>query len=385
MRYLLNVPLVVGAIAQLIFGSLALMPGPWGGWEDGPSRGAMAFIMFEPAAVCWLMMLVAGVGAVFTDAFAWTPGSAAHPGRRRLAALAASLLVVMTLGVCMTVALGSSAAVSAHDNDAFNPVLVAIARIGGIAGPLVAMGWLAWIVDAPPARRHNVAARRAILSGLAVTTIAGGIIGLQMLVEEIAVERKIAAFDQQMIDEREAEDQQALRELNDASPMRDWLRLTDPLQTKDIRDAALRRLAKRPTLEQDLGRSLQSDESFESDWALHAFTLLDFKPSAALDAPLRAYIAALAERIEVSRQTEGDGLHDETYLDRWFGDQLEQILFATRKMAEAAQVDLRDADRQLAQTIAANYPTSKSAKNFPRGIAALDQRIDTAAAQRQAH
>jgi hypothetical protein len=383
MKYLLNVPLAIGAIAQLIFTSFALMSGPWAGWEDGPSRGAMAFIMFEPAAVSWLMLLVAAIGASFTDAFDWPP---VVPTRLRSAAVfALSVLVVVTLGVCMAVALGESPAVASHDNGEFRPVLVAVARIGGIAGPLVAMGWLAWLIDAPLARRHSRRPRQLIIGSLTATTIAGGIIGLQMLSEEIVIDRKVAAFDKQMIDEREAENQAALKELTDASPLVDWLRLTDPLQTPDIRNAAVRRLAKRPTLEQDLGQSLQSDDTYEPDWALHLFVLLDFKPSTALEAPLRAYIAALGRRIEVSRQTAGDGLHDETYLDRWFGDQLAQLVVVTREMAESAGIDLRDTDRQLAQTIAATYPTSKAAMSFPRDISALDRHVEAVIADRQSH
>ena len=131
--------------------------------------------------------------------------------KRRLAALAVNLLIVVTLGVCMVVALSASAAVGSHDNDAFNPILVFIAQAGGIAGPLVAMGWLAWLIDAPLARRHSRWARRLALGGFTLTTLAGGVIGLQMLAEEIAISRKTAAFDRQMIDERDAETQTALR------------------------------------------------------------------------------------------------------------------------------------------------------------------------------
>ena len=36
MRYLLNAPLALAAFFQLSFTSLALMAGPWAGWEDGP-------------------------------------------------------------------------------------------------------------------------------------------------------------------------------------------------------------------------------------------------------------------------------------------------------------------------------------------------------------
>jgi hypothetical protein len=381
MKYFLNVPLALGAGAQALFACFALMSGPWSGWEDGPSRGAMAFIMFEPAALSWLMLLVAAVGAVFTDAFDWSP--VVRRGQRRLVVLAASLLIVVTLGVCMAVALGTSPAIASHDSDDFNKIWVAIARPGGIAAPLLAMGWLAWLIDAPLARRHLAPVRRSVLAVFALTTLAGGILGLQMLSEEIRVEREVAARDRQMIDDREAENLGALAQINDATPLREWLRLTDPLQTADIRKEAMRRLAKRPTLEADLADALQAADPDQADAALRLVTELDSKPFAALEAPLRANFSALGQRIDASRHTAGAGLDDPSYLDRWFGDQLAQTLVATRKIAESAGIDLRDADRLLARAVADNYPSSDSAKNYPRALAALDRDVEATVAARK--
>jgi hypothetical protein len=377
-KYILNVPLALGAGAQALFAFYALMSGPWPGWEDGPSRGAMAYIMFEPAALSWLMLLCAALGAVFTDAFDWPP--AARRGQRRAIVGAASLLIVVTLGVCMAVALGTSPAVASHDNDEFNGFLVAIARAGGIGGPLLAMGWLAWLIDAPPDRRHARLLRQPVLAVFALTTLAGGIIGFQMLREEIGVERKVAAQNKQMIDERETENLASLAQIDDNTPLREWLRLADPLQTDDIRKEALRRLATRPTLEADLAIVLQSDDTDQADAALRLVAELGLRPSAALAAPLRANFATLASRIDASRHMAGAGLDDPTYLDRWFGDQLAETLVATRNIADSAGVDLRDADRQLARAVSANYPTSTSAKTYPRDIAALDGRVDAAIA-----
>jgi hypothetical protein len=109
------------------------------------------------------------------------------------------------------------------------------------------------------------------------------------------------------------------------------------------------------------------------------------KPSAALEAPLRANFSALGRRIDISRHTAGGGLDDPSYLDRWLGDQLAQTLVATRKMADGAGVDLRDADRQLARTVAENYPTSDSAKSYPRQISALDNQVEAGIAARKPH
>ncbi len=261
MKYFLNVPLALGAGAQALFACFALMSGPWSGWEDGPSRGAMAFIMFEPAALSWLMLLVAAVGAVFTDAFDWSP--VVRRGQRRLVVLAASLLIVVTLGVCMAVALGTSPAIASHDSDDFNKIWVAIARPGGIAAPLLAMGWLAWLIDAPPARRHLAPLRRAIGPCHSASRDDARRRHPPGLADTRAKKspwrsRECPARDQQMIDEREAGNLAELAQINDATPLVTWLRLTDRLQTDDIRNAAVRRLAKRPTLEADLADALQA-------------------------------------------------------------------------------------------------------------------------------
>src|SRR5260370_1404771 len=42
MKYALNLPLALAALFQAWFAGLVLMSGPWAGWSDGPSRGAMA-------------------------------------------------------------------------------------------------------------------------------------------------------------------------------------------------------------------------------------------------------------------------------------------------------------------------------------------------------
>src|SRR5690242_14038781 len=89
------------------------MPGPWANWEDGPSRGAMAFIMSQAAVAAWLPLLVAGICAVFTDAFDWSPVT--RRGRRRAAMLAAIFVVAAAIAASMVVAIGDSAATGGHD------------------------------------------------------------------------------------------------------------------------------------------------------------------------------------------------------------------------------------------------------------------------------
>src|SRR5438067_11155172 len=109
MKYVLNLPLALAALLQLWFAGLALMSGPWAGWEDGPSRGAMALVMLEPAVLCWGSLLLATVGAAFTDAFDWLP--VARRGLRRLMVVGAALLIVALAVPCIGAAIEGSAAV----------------------------------------------------------------------------------------------------------------------------------------------------------------------------------------------------------------------------------------------------------------------------------
>ena len=73
MKYLLNLPLAVAALLQVWFASLVFMSGPWSGWSDGPSRGAMVLVMLEPVALVWILLLPVIAGSVFADAFDWLP------------------------------------------------------------------------------------------------------------------------------------------------------------------------------------------------------------------------------------------------------------------------------------------------------------------------
>jgi hypothetical protein len=178
MKYLLNVPLALAALCQMGFASLVLMPGSWSGWENGPSRGAMAFIMFEMALAAWLPLLVAALGAVFTDAFDWSP--VIHRGRRRATMFVATLFVAAAIAASMVVALSDSAAVGGHDFAQYGALPVLIATIGGTIVPLVAIAWLFWLIDAPLSLRHAAWPRRIALAALAFT-VPGFVVGVDGL------------------------------------------------------------------------------------------------------------------------------------------------------------------------------------------------------------
>jgi hypothetical protein len=63
---------------------------------------------------------------------------------------------------------------------------------------------------------------------------------------------------------------------------------------------------------------------------------IPFQPTAALEAPIRAWIGRLADKIRPGEDSDYD-----TYVDRWFAERLATVLTVSKKMAENAGVDLR--------------------------------------------
>ena len=76
--------------------------------------------------------------------------------------------------------------------------------------PLIGMAWLAWLIDAPPHARHAVLPRRISLTALALMALIGGILGTDMLREEIAVSRETAAGPQAFTRPRDLDDLRGL-------------------------------------------------------------------------------------------------------------------------------------------------------------------------------
>lgn len=382
MKYLLNLPLALAALLQTRFAYLALMPEPWPGWEDGPSRGAMAFILFEAALFSWLPLVVAGIGAVFTDAFDWSPP--VRRGRRRALMFAAVLAAAMTTAVCMVVALAGSAAVGGSDFKAYGP-LVPVAAIGGTIGPFVIIAWLAWLIDAPAPLRHAAWARRAVFATVAVTAVTGGIIGVDALRREITAESRLAAQYRQEEAENNATRDADFARLTDASPLRSWgAYATNDFDPKEMRETALRRLAARPNLEADLATDLVSSYGRDSDIAFLLVERIEFTPSAALEMPLRGAMARIGA--EMKKASFGDkwpakeGEDDilDSYIKSGFAERLTASLTIARRMAAGPGVDLRDALNELQETASAAYPNTRTAAAYRRDVAAADRGIAAA-------
>ncbi len=385
MKYLLNVPLALAALLQAWFVSLVLMPGPWPGWSDGPSRGAMVLVMLQPVLLSWLLLVPVIVGAVFAGGFDWLR---IHRWWLRLIlVLGASLLIAILAAPCIFIAIGISAAVGDSATRALGPLAAWSAVIAATLAPLVLMGWLAWVINAPPAIRFALPPSGAGLAALLLTVLTGGILGTPIVLDEIASEQATAARYKQMEDERDAETRSGFAKLTDADPLRNWIGYTDRFTPDDIRRAALRGLAVRPTLEPDLIVVLGSPEvgSSSMEWTDQAFlavAAIPFHPSAALEAPLRRRIARLAEVIRTVRRPGADSDYD-TYVDRWFDDRLAAALVISRKMAESAGVDLSSALRDLQSAVVEAYPKSEAAKTYPKEVAAAAKQIEAAVAARR--
>ncbi len=135
MKYLLNLPLALAALLQAWFVSLVLMPGPWPGWSDGPSRGAMVVVMLEPVILSWLLLVPVIVGAVFAGGFDWL--RVQRWWLRLTLVLGAFLLIAILVAPCTFIAIGASAAVGDSDTRAFGALALWSAVIAATLAPLV--------------------------------------------------------------------------------------------------------------------------------------------------------------------------------------------------------------------------------------------------------
>ena len=242
-----NVPLAVAALLHAWFISLVLMPSPWSGWGDGPSRGAMVLVMLQPVLLSWLLLTPVVIGAVFAGGFGWLRVL------RRMAALTSALLGSLLIAIltlpCIAIAIGISAAVADSDSLAFGPLAKASSLLVAMLASLVLMAWLAWVIDAPPAKRG------AVLPGVRGI----GRAFVDRADRRHSRDRHAGRGDRgrrarrlpdirKMDDERDGRAHSGFAKATDADPLWKWAGYTDRFTPEDMRQPALRRLAARPTL-----------------------------------------------------------------------------------------------------------------------------------------
>ena len=275
--------------------------------------------------------------------------------------------------------MATSAAIGVIDAEPLPVILRMSGTFAVTVVPFVVIGWLAWLIDAPPHLRDAAPFRLAVAIGLAIAVISGGIIGGEALSDEIRVSRATAERYREWEDADKATLNAEYAKAGDADRLFSWRRYTDRFAPKDIRQAALQRLARRPTLETDLAAALASGDADESDYALFLVQQVQFTPTVALEAPLREAISRISRKIRTVREP-GSGNDFGSYLDDWFGEHLAAALAAARKMADGPGVDLRSSLHELQDAVIATYPDSKAAKSYPKQVAALEKHIDSALA-----
>ena len=381
MRYLLNAPLALAAFCQIAFTSLVLMQGPWAGWEDGPSRGAMAYILIVTAAWALLPLLAAALAAaLITDAF---DGPPVFHGRRAALVLG-TLFAAAAIAGSMAAAIGESRAVNGHGFAGLGDPLGSIAAIGGTFSPFVVVAWLFWLINAPPRLRRAVWPRRTALAAL-VLTAPGFFLGADALRQEIVAQGKLSAQYRQEEDKNEAENVANFASLTDDSPLSSWgAYATNNVYyaerfrkaQDEMRDQALKRIAARPTLEADLAKDLLSRDLYDSfardsDIAFLLVARAPFAPSAALEAPIRdAMKRIVAEMRAAGPGKEWPGQSDVLELLHF-----EQFRRAPRRVATDRQADGRSRRRP---------PRSlgRARGRGPRGISADQDRPDLSKGRR---
>jgi hypothetical protein len=373
MKYLLNLPLALAALLQAWFVGLVVMPSPWPGWEDGPSRGAMVLVMLEPVVLAWLLIGISIFGVLFAGGFDWLP--IRRRWLRIVVVLGGSMLVAIFAAPCVFAAMATSAAVGVFDAEPLPVILRLSGTFAVTVVPFVVIGWLAWLIDAPPRLRDAAPFRLAVAIGMAIAVISGGFLAGEALSDEIRVSRATSERYREWEDADKATLNAEYAKASDADRLFSWRRYTDRFAPKDMRQAALQRLARRPTLEANLAAALASSDADESDYALFLVQQVQFTPSAALEAPLREAISRISHKIRTVREP-GSGNDFGSYLDDWFGEHLAAALAAARKMADGPGVDLRGSLHELQDAVIAAYPDSKAAKTYPKQVAALEKHID---------
>jgi hypothetical protein len=370
MSYLLNLPLAIAIAAGAWFTDLIFMPQP-ANWDKdwGIEFG---LIMMATAAIRWASLAIVLTGCAAAGRFNWLPlGSR---GARIAVVLGSHALLGALSFVCVVTASATSN-VAPHLGDDQGPVLDWAARTAATVVPFVVMAWAAWLINAPAQWRGAALPRRAAFGALAITAVTGTVLYGIMLRESVASSAQRAQFERQAGDARTAEARGKFAALTDADPLFDWNAYTGYNVPGDLRESALRKLASRPTLEADLSEALGSPNPLWVEASLSLVASIPFKPSSALELPVRNAIHALAADVRASR-TKAYANESEVYVDLYYTNLPNRVLAVAEKMAESAGVDLRDAVAEMQSAVTETYPKSDTAKTYPRAVAASGKRID---------
>lgn len=314
----------------------------------------------------WVLLAVLLFGCAMVGAFDWLPVS----GRTSVfAAVLGSFACVVVLSLTPI----GIAMETADARQQWSSVTVAAAQLVAIGVPVVLSAYAACLLNGPDTWRAAAGWQYLFLGVVLALCLAAGYVSLVEWRRQQAIADQNQAQEQIVDDARAQEQRRAMQALSDVDPLIQWDQFVGANVPEDVRAEALRRIAGRPTLEADLTAALTNENTLWSNEVIWLMLQLDFKPSSALEPPVRVAVTHWAASLrDKSNDTAGDG---DRYVDLYQSAQLDRVLAVTRMMAAKARVDLGDALDVVRQAVVECYPTSQAAATFPSRVADMKQQI----------
>jgi hypothetical protein len=308
----------------------------------------------------WVLLAVALIGCVAAGGFDWLP---LNSRVSVFAAVLGSFAVVVVLSLA-SIGIAMEAADAGRQ---WSASTIWAARLVTIGVPVALVAYVAVLLNGPDTWRAAAGWQYLFLAVLGGLGLVAGYISIGELQRQQAIAAANQAQEQIADDARGQEQRRAMQALTDTDPLIQWDQYVGANVPEDVRTEALRRIAKRPSLETDLTAALTNPNTLWSNEVLWLMLQLDFKPSKALEHPVRVAIANWAASLrDKSNDTAGDG---DRYVDLYQPAQLDRVLDVARMMAGKAKIDLSEALDSVQRVVTEVYPTSQAAGTFPNRVA----------------
>jgi hypothetical protein len=381
MRFL-NLPLVIAGLLGWWAWYRTIVSPQGHTTEQTMSEG---FMILFAIFFTWLLLAVVLTTCAGLGSFKWLPAPGGSAVLVMLLLFAAVVLVaLLPIGIALDLT-----AYNIATGDRGSIVQIGLASFGL---PLALALYAGWVINAPEAVRDLPVPRYGALAAVVILGIVAARVSLQEIGRWDAAAQTRAVVGAQLDDERVQEDRRAFAALTDANSLLEWDSYAGYNRPEDIRTEALRRIALRPQLEAELAEALSSSNTLWTREALWLVATAPFKPSAALEKPLRDALAIITEEVgqrstaTVERQS--GTVPDDKALDNYEGYSLQspkgtlQSTLAVAERMAADDVDMRDAIDAM-QRAAARSAKSDAARYFPGQAAAAKERIAKILAARQ--
>lgn len=356
---------VAGLITAGLMVPVFLVPPPQG--YNG--LGAL-LLMIAAASLRWLLLAILLGWAVRRGRFDWMPGGS-RGGRFALVFAAHAVMGGLSLTAMLTVI--DSSMLRGLPDWLIHP-MHQVAQLGctvpavGVIACLVAVGR-----TGPPAMP------RLPLASTAAGVLAGLLVVGALVAQEARYQQGRAAAQVASDAARDTETNVSFTALTDADTLLRW---DEFVHDAKVGPEALRRLARRPTLEPDLVAALDCDcrnplWTSELLWLLGA---IPFEPGPAFAAPAQRAIAILAANVRDSAQSVSPSERD-TYVDLYLSSNLDRVRVVAARLAGSAKADLRPAVIDMRQAVVESYPRSAAARHYPGEVDRTLGEIATALAK----